>query len=523
MNQPAVETSSGRTGGRSARRAKRAAPLEKSQRPIWPGMRRSARGPLTEAGIERIHQAILEVLETIGFGEAPAFTVETLTAAGAIHDSETGRIRFPRSLVEDAIANANRDFVWHARDPERSIEPCADRLYFGTGGAAVHLVDLENREYRESTVRDLYDAARIADLCDNVHFFQRPMVARDMDTPLLLDLNTAYACLAGTNKHMGMSFTDGATYDHCLEFLHMVAGGEEAWRRAPFVSNGNCFVVPPLKFAHDSCEVLERAARTGTPILALSAGQAGATAPAAIAGAVTQGYAEALVGMIYVNAIQPRSPVVLGAWPFVSDLRSGAMSGGSSEQSLLSAACGQMGQHYGLPTGSAAGMADAKLPDAQSGYEKGMTVSMAGLSGINMVYESVGMQASLLGFSPESLIIDNDLAGASLRLARGIEVTDENCSVDTIREVCIGGPGHYLGTGQTLSLMQSEYCYPELGDRSSPKEWAEIGKPDIVMLAKQRKKEILEGYFPDHINEELDGRIREAFDIRLPREVMRPA
>ncbi|GIT54803.1 MAG: hypothetical protein Ct9H300mP16_19630 [Pseudomonadota bacterium] len=34
------------------------------------------------------------------------------------------------------------------------------------------------------------------------------------------------------------------------------------------------------------------------------------------------------------------------------------------------AACGQMGRYYDLPTGIAAGMADAKLPDAQSGYEK---------------------------------------------------------------------------------------------------------------------------------------------------------
>ena len=70
---------------------------------------------------------------------------------------------------------------------------------------------------------------------------------------------------------------------------------------------------------------------------------------------------------------------------------SGAMSGGSGEQAILSAAVGQMGKFLGLPTGSAAGMADAKLPDAQAGYEKGITNVMAGLAGINMVYESAGI------------------------------------------------------------------------------------------------------------------------------------
>ena len=99
------------------------------------------------------------------------------------------------------------------------------------------------------------------------------------------------------------------------------------------------------------------------------------------------------------------------------------MSGGSAEQALLTAACAQMAQFYDLPGGSAAGMADSKLPDIQSGYEKGITNVMAGLSGLNLVYESAGMHASLLGFCLESLIIDNDMLGHCQRCVRGIEVT----------------------------------------------------------------------------------------------------
>ena len=42
------------------------------------------------------------------------------------------------------------------------------------------MVDVEAREYRDSTLQDLYDAARIVQELDNVHFFQRPMVCRDV-------------------------------------------------------------------------------------------------------------------------------------------------------------------------------------------------------------------------------------------------------------------------------------------------------------------------------------------------------
>jgi trimethylamine--corrinoid protein Co-methyltransferase len=260
---------------------------------------------------------------------------------------------------------------------------------------------------------------------------------------------------------------------------------------------------------------MERAVHAGMPVLLLSAGQAGATAPASIAGAVAQALAEVIAGLVYVNAMKPGHPCICGTWPFVSDLRTGAMSGGSGEQGLLTAACSQMLQYYDLPGGAAAGMADAKMPDAQSGYEKGSTLVMAGLSGLNMVYEAAGMHASLLGFCLESLIIDNDMLGQCMRCVRGIEVNETTLDMQAMKDVCIGGPGHYLGHDQTISLMQTEYIYPEIGDRSSPKEWEELNKPNLVETAIKRKQEILDNFHPTHLSAELDADLRSKFRILL--------
>ena len=501
-----------RSGGRAARIAVRSAPLEENLRPIRAGLVGGHYKPLSDSSVQAIHKAALDALEQIGLANAPQSGIEVMTEAGAIAGDD-GRLRFPKSLVEDMLALAARDITLHARDPKYDLDLTGDRVHFGTAGAAVHVVDVERRQYRDSTSHDLYAAARIAHALDNVHFFQRAMVCRDIPDNKDMDLNTIYACCAGTTKHVGTSFSEPDHVDDCIDLIHMIAGGEKAWRDRPFISNTNCFVVPPMKFAEESCVTMEACIRRGMPVLLLSAGQAGATAPAPLATAIVQAVAECLAGIVYVNALVPGHPAIFGTWPFVSDLRSGAMSGGSGEQALLTAGCAQMHRFYGLPGGAAAGIADAKLPDMQAGWEQAISNVLAGLSGLNMIYESVGMHASLLGFCLESLVLGDDMLGQVLRCVRGIDVSEESISIDVIRQVCLEGPGHYLGHDQTLKLMQTEYVYPALADRTSPKEWAEIGRPDLIQRAIERKNAILAASTAPLIDRDIDAAIRGTYNI----------
>jgi trimethylamine--corrinoid protein Co-methyltransferase len=489
---PPVATgrSSRRSGGRAAKQALRAAPLPEDTRPVRPGLTGGRYQPLDEAGVRRIHAAALDALEQIGLSQAPPSGVEILTGAGAVQ-GEDGRIRFPRALVEDMLAVAARDITLYARDPKFDLHLSGSKVHFGTAGAAVNIVEPLTETYRESTAQDLYNSARLTQHLDNIHFFQRTMVCRDVDDNLLMDLNTLFGALSGTKKHVGTSFSEPDHAGPGFELIHMVAGGEQAWRARPFVSNSNCFVVPPMKFAEESCRTMELCIRYGMPVLLLSAGQAGATAPAPIALAIVQAVAECLAGVVYVNAIKPGHPAVFGTWPFVSDLRTGAMSGGSAEQALLSAGCAQMHRFYNLPGGASGGISDSKLPDMQAGWEAAITTTLAGLSGLNMVYEAAGMHASLLGFCPESLVIGDDILGQVQRCVRGIDVTEDSVSIDAMRDVCIGGPGHYLGSDQTIRLMQTEYIYPTVGNRMSPKEWEEAKKPHLLDRAIARKDAIL--------------------------------
>ncbi|MEM6308756.1 MAG: trimethylamine methyltransferase family protein [Pseudomonadota bacterium] len=514
MTDQTPVTRSGRSGGRNARRAARAAALPENMRPIRAGLEGGMLKALSPQDIQKIHEAALEALETIGLVDAPESGIAYLTKAGAILGDD-GRVRFPRAVVEQALATACREITLCGRDPAFDMLLKDTRVHYGTAGAAVHVVEPNGREYRESTVQDLHDAAKIVQQLDNVHFLQRPMVCRDITDNCEMDYNSIYACCSGTMKHIGVSFTEPEFVAPALEMLHMIAGGEDAWRARPFVGNTNCFVVPPMKFATESCQVMERCIEGGMPVLLLSAGMAGATAPSTIAGAVTQAVAECLAGLVYVNAISPGHPAIFGTWPFGLDLRTGAMSIGSGEQALLTSACAQMHQFYGLPGGAAAGASDSKLPDMQAGWEQMCSNVMAGLSGVNMIYEAAGMHASLLGFCHEILILADDIIGQSLRCVRGIEVNDETLALDQMREVCLGGPGHYLGTDQTLARMQKDYVYPVFGDRTSPKEWVEMEKPDLIEKATKRKEEILNAASDAGFDPALDKAIRERFNIHL--------
>ena len=508
-----------RSGGRQAKIALRKAALADNLKPVHAGETGGQYRPLKDGDIKAIDSTVFKILKEVGFAQATPHCIDVCTAVGAIYGKDE-RLRFPRAVIEETMDKCCRNLTLHGQDPKHDLQLTGQKVHFSTAGAAVMIADPENNEYRESTAQDLYDMARIVDQCEHIHMFQRTCVLRDITDNYAMDINTTYNSVLGTTKHIGASWTEVHHLEDSLKMLHIFAGGEDKWRERPFVSISCCHVVPPMKFTEEALGCVKTAVEGGMPVLLLSAGQSGATSPACLAGAVAQAWAECLGGLAYVNAIVPGAPAILGTWPFVSDLRTGAMSGGSPEQALLSSACAQMGNYYDLPTGTACGMSDSKFPDIQGGAERAYTTACAAISGANIIYESAGMYASLLAACPESLLIDNDILGAVMRITRGIEVNEETLSFEVLKDVCLGNKGHYLGAGQTLEVMQTEYIYPEFADRLSPNEWIEQNKPVILEKAIEKKNEILSSYYPTHISDEVDLKVREQFPIFLPREAI---
>ena len=509
----------GRSGGRRARHALREQGAGASA--VRPGMSGGAYRPLSEPDMGRIYNTALDILADIGIGD-PIPEILHYALPGGCELDDGGRLRFPRALVEDLIDVSARNYVAHGVDPAFDCEVTAERVYFSTSGESVSILDYAERSYRPTRLVDLYDAARLADTLEHVHMFGQPFIAAEFSEEIFLhDINIAYAELAGTRKHIALGIAEVDHIEPLIALFDAFLGEEGGFRKRPFCTFGGCPIVSPLRFGADNAQVLVKLAELGLTGDIAVAPQAGATSPAALAGTLAQTFAETLACLCVMNLVRPGSAINFGMWPFISDLRTGAFSGGSGEEALVMAASAQLCNHFGFITSMASGMTDAKVMDAQAGYEKAITSTALALTGTNLVAAYPGIVGSLLGQSFEGLVIDNDMLGNVQRLLRGIEVTDETLSYDVIRET-VHGSGHYLGHPQTLELMQTEYLYPEVADRRTAGEWEVTGREDVAELAHRKVREILASHYPEYIGGAADRRIRNRFPIRLAPEDMRP-
>lgn len=484
--------------------------LSPKQTEVFPGGRFK---PLEDKDLTLIVERAFAILERIGMEQTPDWLRSRFDELGAKARSD-GRIIFPRLVVEKALARAARHAALPGFVENKGLQIGGGYVHIGTGGAAIEVLEADSGRFRELTLSDLYQMMRVLEVCPNIHYGVRPLIARDMASPFELDINQAYTCVKATSKPIGVSFDNAGHVAPVIELFDLALGGSGRFLTQPFCMAILVHVVSPLRFATEGVDIMRSGIEHGMPLQICTAAQAGATSPASLAGALAQGLAESLAGMMVVDALSPGHPCIYAFFPFVSDLRTGAMSGGGGEVAIANAAAAQLLRHLELPGAVSAGMTDSKIIDAQAGYEKAYTVVQAALAGADMINLSVGMLGSIMVASPEALVIDDEMCGAILRSVRGIEVRDELIDLDVMDRV-VTGEGHYLGEAQTLALMKTEYVYPELGDRRSVTDWLEAGGKSILDKARNAVAEILTADSPGHLSRAADQSIRERFPIRL--------
>lgn len=480
---------------------------------VTPPPRGGCLRPLADAEVARVVQAAMDILAVTGIGECPSELAGRMVDAGARRRAD-GRICFPQAMVESAIARAAQRVSLPGFVEDKGLTIGGGSVHIGTGGAATEILDSVTGGFRGAQLADLYDLMRLVGQLPNIHYGLRPVIARDMDQPFLLDMNTGFACLKACPKPIGISFDSAAHLDPVVSMFDMALGRDNGFRAQPFCFGVIVHAVSPLRYAPEGVEIMRRAMFHRMPLQICTAAQAGATSPVTLAGALAQGLAETLAGLMVVDVIEPGYPCIFAFMPFISDLRTGAMTGGSGEAALAAAAASQLLLHLGLPSTASAGMTDAKTPDAQAGYEKGYTVALSAQAGADMINLSVGMLGSIMAASREALVIDDDMCGAILRTVRGVEFNDASIDLDRIEAVATGA-GHYLGEMQTLELMKTEYVYPSIGNRQSIPDWTDAGARTIWDVAIDRTATLLAEH-PTHLPADRDAAIRAAFDIRLP-------
>jgi trimethylamine--corrinoid protein Co-methyltransferase len=455
---------------------------------------------LSQEQIERIHLDSLKVLEEVGVMIQSDTALNLVAGAGAEVDHTKKIARIPPSLVKESLTKMPSSIQLFSRDGKHDLLLEGNRVHYDPGSAAYYLLDSQTYEIRRPVTQDLADFVRLADGLTHIQAQSTALVVSDVpDT--IVDRYRLYIVLKNSPKTIITgTFSISGLYD-MKDMLAAVVGGEKELARKPMAVFDLC-PSAPLKWGDFIVQNLIDCAKYGIPAEILPMPQLGATGPVTLAGSLVQFNAEFLSGLVISQLTNPGAPVIYGGSPTTFDMRYCTARLGAIETMMMGCAYAQIGKYYHLPTHMYLGLSDAKIVDAQAGFESGIGIILGALAGIN-VMSGPGM----LGFencqSFEKLVIDDTVCGMALRLVKGIDVNDQTLAVDLIKKV--GAGGHYLGEKHTIDWFKNELYIPsDLVDRQDMKAWKTQGSKDAFKRATGIAQEILRDHKPEPLPTDIE-------------------
>jgi trimethylamine--corrinoid protein Co-methyltransferase len=443
--------------------------------------------PLSEESAERIHETAMRVFEEVGIEVNSDKAFDLFRNTDARVDEQNRRVRVPRDMVMSLVSKAPSQVILHGRVKKHDLTLGGSRVYAGTGGTALNVLDRKDGHKRVATLNDLKEIARLVDNLENIHLFMLPTYPSDVPVEKV-DVNRFFAGLDNCRKHvMGGVYTLEGT-KQVIRMAQTIAGSARKLRERPIVSIITC-TISPFKIDQLYGDMLVTVARTGVPVVCPAEPLSGSTAPVTLAGTLTVQVVDSLAGVLISQLANPGTPVIFGSVASSTDLRDLKYITGSVETGLLNAAGAQMAQFYKLPFYATGGMTDSNIIDAQSGYESSITNLLCALAGANFIHDAAGLIEFALTMSYEKLVIDNEILGMIMRAVKGIEVNDETLAFDVMKKV--GPGGHFVSSKHTRSHMRQEHYIPTLSSREFRERWEEQGSKDTFMRAREQVEEIL--------------------------------
>jgi trimethylamine--corrinoid protein Co-methyltransferase len=376
-----------------------------------------------------------------------------------------------------------------------------------TGSSAPFIIDPVTGYERRSYSDDIARIAYLVNEFPGYDVFSISTLAEDAP-PGLFTLARLYPAVKNCLKPVRSNAPNREDAEQLLKLGSLIAGSYEAFCERPFITTHFCPVVSPLTMDYDSTELTIFFTEKRLPVYPSIVPNAGLTSPMTLAGTLAQACAEFLAISSLMQMVQPGTPLLFSTLPTVTDMRSGAYASGGIECGMLHMACSQMARFYNVPSGGYIGLTNSKLNDAQAGYETGMSGVAGVLGGADML-NITGLLDALKAFDYGKAVTDNEIALMLKRLVRGMEFSQENLSLDVIRE--IGPAGNFITHLQTMDMMKTTGLLTEISDRDTRDGWMLRGGLDTQGRALQRVREILSFDNPAVLSPETDARIRAEF------------
>jgi trimethylamine--corrinoid protein Co-methyltransferase len=472
----------------------------------------------------RVHEASLEVLEHVGLLVRNRKARDRFRRHGCIVAEDAEIVRFPRHVVEEFRAMIPSAFTFHARNEAYSRSIPAAALVVATASSAPDILDPETGEERRSRSGDIARIAHLVNQLDGIDVFSISVLADDAP-PGQFSLSRFYPAVKNCWKPVRTSVIDEREARQIIRLGSEIAGSEQRFRERPFITFGYCSIVSPLTMDFDSTEMLMFYAENRLPAYGTLAPIGGISAPLKMSGMLVQMNAEWHAAAVLAQMSRPGTELIYNHLPVVGDMRTGAYAAGAVETGIVAMALAQMGRHYGYPTGCYLGLTNAKIGDAQAGYEKAMSPTLAAAAGIDFIVVG-GLLDALMAFDFGQLVIDNEVSLMMKRFRQHLSFGDLD---GVLEEIGAAGPaGMYVGHAETLKRMKSCALLPDVADRERREVWKSHGSPDAHARALGTAKRLLCNPNPALIDPDADSRVRASFaglvagDVEVP-EHWRPS
>ncbi len=443
---------------------------------------------LSEDQRAQVHERTLSILSSTGVRVDTARGRAILEEAGADVDRSTCIVRFPRTLVEESLRSAPRDFTLGARRPGWDQQMNSGHCTLLIDGRAMFVLDRETAERRVGIFDDWLEATRLTDALDEIGIYWN-MIERSDCGNTVADLVTYWRHLFGNfSKHVqdGISSPEQAPW--LLEVLQVVFGDKETIRRQHPLS---CLLCPqsPLIIEGTRTDAYLELLGWDIPVAVMPMPLMGATGPGSLISTTVLGNCEVLAMLCLVQAGAPGTPFIYAPALAMMNPRSGGYGGGSIEGGLLSAAAVEMARHYGLPVEASGMTTDQHVPGIQTTYERSMNGLLAALAWPDILV-GCGLMGGSMVLSLEQLLIDVEIFRMCKRSRQGIASDEDKWLEDVIHRV--GPGGSFLSESSTVrAIREGELYVSQLGWHDTFQAWEAAGRPTLLEEAREKVGQIL--------------------------------
>ena len=473
---------------------------------------------LTPEQVERVHAASLEILQNTGLLVRHEKARRIFARHGCQVDAATQVVKFPTAVVDEFRRMMPPTFTFRGRDPKFDRTLPGDGPVVVTGSSAPDVIDPVTGQERRSRSDDI---ARIAHLINELPGYDVFSVSTLADDAAegQFTLARLYPALKYCLKPVRITTKDLEDAGRILRLGVLIAGSEAAYRERPFITHHFCPVVSPLTMDFLSTEGLIFFAEQKLPVYPSIVPNGGLTSPMSLAGTLAQGNAEFLAAGVLMQMVVPGTPLIYATLPTMADMRSGAYASGGIECGMLHMGFAQMARYYNVPAGGYIGLTNAKVNDAQAGYETGMSTVAGLLAGADL-FNMGGLLDALKVFDFGKAVTDDEIAQMLKRVRRGFEFDEQELGLEAIAQA--GPGGSFMVNPHTVRRMKTAALLTTLSDRNARAQWEGKGSLDTQSRAMRKAREILARPPAPPFPPEVESRIRAEFpglvagDLEMP-------